>query len=153
LGAVACSDDSADPTKPQQEKVLEVGVDEDGNGACLLVDDALPPEIDKLPVIDCAQSHTHEIFAEIEYRDPANPDQVADVFPGLVALESFAEVACFKAFEPYVGISPFDSRLAPTWLLPTLDGWNGKAKDRLVLCVLADPTQPSMTGTIRNAAV
>ena len=55
-----------------------------------------------LPVTGCDDPHTHEIYAVLE--------SAADPYPGFDALEDEAQVACLSAFEPYVGISPFDSR-------------------------------------------
>ena len=146
----ACSHPT-NPAAPRQQKVLDVGVDPQGNGACLLVTDTLPPEVSKLPVVGCTAPHTHEIYAKIPYADP-DPTKVVDVYPGQSALETFAEKACITAFEPYVGTSPFDSRLVPTWLLPTLKGWND-SKDHSVLCVLADPQKGNMTASMRDAKV
>ncbi len=150
VAAGGCSDDSGDPTKPANEKVLDVGVDDDGNGACLLVDEAFPAEVEKLPVIACDQPHTHEIFARVAFFDANDPDKAVDVFPGLSALDDFAQRECIKAFEPYVGISLFDSVFVPTWLLPTLDSWNDE-DDRDVLCVLTDPNRESLTGSARGS--
>lgn len=147
---LACGEDGNDPTKPKQVKVLDVGVDGNGNGACLMVDDSLPTEVAKLPVIDCAQPHTHEIYAELTYFDVADPKAPADVFPGQSALEAFAQRECIKAFQGYVGISLFDSKYYPTWLLPTLDSWNDE-KDHSVLCVLTDPNEATTTGSARGS--
>jgi hypothetical protein len=149
VAAAACSDDSGGLAKPKQQKVLEVGLDPNGNGACLMVDDTLPPEVDKLPVAACDAPHNYEVFATIPYDSGTQP---ADVYPGLSALNDFARTACFGAFEPYVGISAFDSKLVPTWLVPTLKGWNDK-KDRTILCVLNDPTSDSVNASLRNSKI
>ena len=121
-GLSACSDDK-DPNAPDSKGALDVTT-----GECLLVDDVLGAEVSKLPVVDCDTPHSHEIFAR-------ENDTTSDVYPGLSALETFAEVSCYGAFESFVGISPFDSSLAITWLVPSLDGWNDE-DDRTVLCVL-----------------
>ena len=42
------------------------------------------------------------------------------VYPGFEALEADAQAQCLAAFEPYVGINPFDSDLFVSWLVPTL---------------------------------
>ena len=115
-----------DASKPKEKAVLDVG--SDAAGTCLAVDDKLGAEVTKLPVIGCEQPHTHEIYAVVHYTEK-------DVYPGTAELETFAQRECLGAFEPYVGISAFDSTLFFTWLVPSLDGWN-KEKDRDVLCVL-----------------
>jgi len=120
-GLVACSDDT-DPDAPKTEGVLEVDT-----GQCLLVDEALGAEVSKLPVIECDKPHSHEIFATVE--------NTTEVYPGLTALETFAERECYGDFEGFVGISPFDSSLFITWMVPSLDGWNDE-DDRTVLCIL-----------------
>lgn len=127
LAVAACSDDEADPNAPRNEPVLEV---ETGTGepVCMQVTDNLPPEVEELPVIGCDVAHSHEIYATIEYDEK-------DVYPGVEELSTFAELRCLEAFEPFVGRTPFDSRLSYTWLVPSLDGWNTE-KDREVLCVL-----------------
>lgn len=76
----------------------------------------------------CTEEHTHELYAVVPYDD-------GDVFPGLAALDAFAERSCVAEFEPYVGISVFDSTLTFSWLVPTLASWNNN-KDRDVLCVV-----------------
>lgn len=121
-GLGACSDDK-DPNAPDSKGALDVET-----GECLLVDSALGAEVSKLPVIDCDKPHTHEVFARVVDTD-------SEVYPGLTALETFAERECYRDFEGFVGISPFDSALFITWIVPSLDGWNDE-DDRTVLCIL-----------------
>ena len=137
--AAGCSDDEDDARTP----VLELATS--GPGTCLDVPDSLGDTVADLPVIECAQPHTHEIYAVVTYDED-------DVFPGDEALNAFAERGCLAAFEPYVGVSVFDSTLSMTWLVPTLSSWNDD-DDRDVLCVLADfnaaPLRGSMKGSTR----
>ena len=118
----ACSSDP-NPNKPASKDALAVA-----RGECLLVDDALAAQVAKLPVIECTKKHTHEIFAKV-------PDTEHQVYPGQASLEQLAETKCYGAFEDYVGISPFDSSLYITWIVPSLGSWNDKS-DRTILCVL-----------------
>jgi putative regulator of septum formation len=94
----------------------------------LQVDDELTAEVAELPVIDCTKPHTHEIFATVQ-------NTVDAVYPGMAALEQFAETNCYKQFEPYVGIDWPDSSLFVTWIVPSLGSWNDE-DDRAVMCVL-----------------
>src|SRR6187399_2527486 len=71
---------------------------DEGPGTCMQVKDDLPPEVAELPVIECSVAHTHEIYAVVEWDD----EDGGDVFPGLEALNKFAEQVCVSAFEPYV---------------------------------------------------
>lgn len=97
-------------------------------GQCLLVADGLGAQVADLPVIDCTKAHTHEIFATVL-------DKTDQIYPGAATLEQLAETKCYGQFEGYVGISPFDSSLFVTWIVPSLGSWNDKA-DRSILCVL-----------------
>jgi hypothetical protein len=144
FGLAACNDDGDDEADGVDEQpVLEV---ETGTPApvCMQVDEQLPAEVETLPIIDCALSHTHEIYSTMEYPD--------DVFPGIEALDDFAEVKCLEAFEPFVGTSPFDSTLSYSWLVPMLQGWNDE-DDREVLCVLMDRDGTPLVGTMRDSLV
>ncbi len=111
-------------------------------GECLLVDSGLAAQVAKLPVIDCIEPHSHEVFAEVKYT-------AEDVYPGLTDLEKFAEVECYGKFEGFVGISPFDSDLAITWIVPSLDGWNDE-DDRTVLCILSRRDDGQLKSSVRG---
>lgn len=119
-----------------------------GAGTCLQVPDDLPPEVTKLPVIECSEPHTHEIYAAVAFESTTGS---SDVFPGQEALNTFAEQVCVREFEPYVGISAFDSSLAFTWLTPTLGSWNDH-KDRSILCVLNDAERAPLVGSMKGSA-
>ena len=144
LVVVACDDDKeADPNEPQGEPVLEV--DAATAATCMKVTEDLPAEVEELPIIGCEVPHTHEIYATLEYA-------LKDVYPGVEELSSFAQVECLSAFEPFVGISVFDSSLSYTWLVPSLTGWDNE-DDRDVLCVLLDRDRKELTGTMRDVAI
>lgn len=138
----ACSDDD-DPTTD----VKVEDIDEDRVGECLLVGTEIDPQVSSLPTIDCAEPHTHEIFAAVRMSDDDFP-----VYPGVEALEAVAERECLTAFEDYVGISPFDSELFYSWLVPTLDSWT-KFDDRIVLCVASRYDNAPLTGSIEGARI
>lgn len=133
----ACSgDDGGTP-------ILDLEVDEDA-GTCLMVADDAGPEVKDLPVVPCAEPHTHELYAVIEFE--------GDVFPGLEALEAFAEPRCLAEFRDFVGIHAFDSSLAFSWILPTLSSWNDH-DDKAVLCVLGNFQGGQLQGSMRNANI
>ena len=137
-GVVACSS-SVNPNKPVAKDPLKVGV-----GQCLLVDENVKPDVSALPTISCAKAHTHEIF--YVYTDTQD-----DVFPGVSALVVIAKRECYKQFEGYVGISPFDSSLQITWIVPGLDGWNSTKKDRDILCVIRRADDGQIIGTTKGS--
>lgn len=134
----------SDASKPQSKPVLDLGTG--AEGTCLKVDNKLGAEVTKLPVIACDQPHTHEIYAVVHYTEK-------DVYPGTAELETFAQRECLGAFEPYVGVSAFDSTLFFTWMVPSLEGWNGKDKDRDVLCVLGAEDGRQLTTSMKGSNV
>ena len=136
LWVVGCRDDEGIDGEP----VLEVG--ETGPGTCLDVPLDQGPTIDKLPVTDCGESHSHEIYAV--------PLSEEDVYPGFEQLESFAQAACLRDFEDYVGISAFDSDLFYSWIVPTLTSWD-REDDREIICVAGNGNGAPLVGTIRNS--
>ncbi len=139
LGACSGGDDTSDTP------VLELS--DTGPGTCLQVPDDLPDEVAELPVIECSEEHTHEIYAVVNYETTTGS---SDVFPGQEALNTYAEQVCVREFEPYVGISAFDSSLAFTWLTPTLSSWNDH-DDRAVLCVLNDLERAPLVGSMKDS--
>jgi hypothetical protein len=143
VGSACNGDDDDEATNVDEQAVLEIETNT-AAPVCMKVSENLPPEVETLPIIDCAEGHTHEIYATI--------DSPEDVFPGVDALGAFAQVKCLEAFEPFVGTSPFDSVLSYTWLVPTLASWNSE-DDREVLCVLMNRDQTELVGTMRGAKV
>lgn len=119
-----------------------LAVADSGPGTCLDVPRDQGPQIESLPVVPCGDAHTHEIYAV--------PIVEEDVYPGFEALESFSQAACLKEFEPYVGISAFDSDLFYSWIVPTLTSWD-REDDREVLCVVGNRNGGSLVGTVRNS--
>jgi hypothetical protein len=140
LVVTACSGDD-DDTKPHDQKVLDIAVNT-GQPVCMQVTEKLPPEVKTLPIIDCAQPHSHEVYATATSNE--------SVYPGVDALGSFAQVKCLSAFEDFVGISAFDSDLSYTWLVPSLKSWNDD-KDREVLCVLTRRDGSPMVGSMKGS--
>lgn len=136
---------SGDDDTTDDVKVVEIG--EDQVGRCLLVesDDAL---VTSLPMIDCSEEHSHEIFAVLTMTDEEFP-----VYPGTEALEAVAERECLTEFEDYVGISPFDSQYFYSWLVPTLESWtNTRFLDRVILCVAGNhDAAPLPPGSIKDS--
>jgi len=145
LGACSSGDDT------NETPVLKLS--DEGPGTCLQVPDDLPAEVAKLPVIECSVEHTHEIYAVVDYASTSRTSDTtanSDVFPGQEALNTYAEQVCVREFEPYVGVSAFDSTLAFTWLTPTLSSWNDH-DDRAVLCVLNNIDRAPMVGSKKGS--
>ncbi|MEQ1700210.1 MAG: septum formation family protein [Ilumatobacteraceae bacterium] len=130
----ACSGDDGAPVLDLADK---------GEGTCLVAAADLGPEVTNIPTIDCAKEHTHELYAVVPYEE-------SDVFPGLAALDTFAERECIARFEPYVGVSAFDSSLSFSWLVPTLASWNNN-DDRDILCVVGLFDGNTLTESVRDS--
>ena len=136
----ACSSDN-NPVKAKP--VLDLS--KDGVGTCLLVGTSIDAEVSKLPTIDCALEHTHEIYATIVVSDTKYP-----VYPGAEALDALAQHDCTAAFQPYVLSGPFDSALFFSWLLPTLASWNDH-KDRTIICVTSRFDNAKLKGSVKGS--
>lgn len=99
-------------------------------GDCLYFEDAAVPyaPFGDANVVTCDDTHTHEViwsFASDEGPDARYPgDDLAD--------SSFAE--CEVAYEQYVGIAEFPSRVAMVRYLPDVEEW--AEGDRYLACVV-----------------
>lgn len=120
-------------------------LDTKGPGTCIDAPDDLGETVKRLPTVPCTTPHTHELYSVVDYDE-------GDVFPGLEALDAFAQRVCLRDFEPYVGTSSFDSSLTFSWLTPTLGSWNNH-DDRAILCVLTDFSGAPLTGSMKDAKV
>lgn len=134
---VGCSGDDDGGADP-------LGLGQDAAGTCLQFDEAVGAEVTELPEIDCAEPHSHEIYAVEEHPD--------SVYPGFDVLEEYAQQVCLAAFQPYVGIDAFDSSLFHSWLVPTIDGWNDE-DDREILCILGSHDGTPLVGSMQGTQV
>ena len=138
--ASACSGSDDELVKPQP--VLDVG--DDRVGTCLAFDVNTSASVTELPKVDsCTVEHTHEIYSVV--------DSTAEVYPGFEQLEAEAQASCFAGFQEYVGISPFDSELFYSWLVPTLDTWEND-DDREIICVAGSANGGPLTESIKGIA-
>ncbi len=138
LGACSGSDDDGIDEQP----VIDVG--ETGIGTCLRFDDTVGAEVTELPTVGCGEPHTHEIYAVFESAEA--------VYPGFEALEDVALTQCLDAFDDYVGISPFESSLVYSWLVPTLNSWN-QEDDRESICVVSTSNGAPLDRPVRDSGL
>ena len=134
VGGAACSDDDDSPV---------VNLEPESVGVCLDFPPDTGAEVTDLPEVECGVEHTHEIIAITNSK--------AEVYPGFEALEEEAQAACLAAFEPYVGINPFDSDLFVSWLVPTLTTWD-RDDDRQIVCVVGNLNGKPLVGTVEDSA-
>jgi len=118
-------------------------VTEDDVGRCLYFDEDTDDEIEELPfVIDCVGPRTHEVFSVVRVGGE-------DVYPGFESLDQTALAECLGDFESYVGISPFDSTLFYSWLVPSLDSWN-REDDRDIICIVGPGNGSTIDDNVNN---
>lgn len=116
---------------------------------CLLFEDDVGAQVTKFPWIACNLPHTHEVFEVTPFLESPT-EVIPDVYPGFDSLESFAQRACLEAFEPYVGISAFDSKLFYSWLIPSLASWND-FEDYEIVCVAGNADSTPLEATIQDS--
>jgi glycine cleavage system aminomethyltransferase T len=98
--------------------------------------------VSDVTVIDCADPHDAEIFAELTLDDPE--------FPGEEALQTRAVELCRPEFEEFVGLPYDDSELYYSALTPTRESWE-QADDRKAQCILLsdEPVEGTLAGAGR----
>ena len=150
LGACGDDDGDEDVQTGNVDEVPVLDVELGDEPVCMDMPEDQGQEVEDLPLIDCAEPHSHELYAMVRY-EQAEDEESSDLYPGEAELETFSEGACLTEFEPFVGISFFDSELYFSWIIPSLDGWNDE-DDRDVLCVLGRFDSSKMEGTAEGSA-
>ncbi|WP_207453249.1 septum formation family protein [Herbiconiux sp. SYSU D00978] len=105
-------------------------------GDCFSTDDGGSGEVTSVKAIPCAEPHRFEVYHEFELPDgdfPADVDQQA-------------LTGCDAQFQAFVGVPNNQSKYEISYFAPTSASW--AADDRLVSCLLFDPTGAEMTGSL-----
>lgn len=123
----------------------DVSVYELLTGDCLSPPDEVQAGIEEVEVVPCADPHTQEVFATVDYELPEDNDD----FPGDDEIDAFAQGACLDPFTDYVGVDYIDSSLFITYLLPTVRSWN-EENDREIVCI-AQTTGEELQGSIEGS--
>lgn len=111
-------------------------------GDCFDLADPGASEVQQVTAHPCAESHQYEmLFAG---------DMTTAGYPTDSDFSSFVDQQCLPAFASYVGIGYESSALEISWFYPTSSGW-GRG-DRTVQCVIFDPQQGQITGSLKGAA-
>jgi Septum formation len=150
--AAACSSDP--PTRDGEG----LGVTSSGKlsvfdlevGDCLGDLEGFTDQIEKMPVVPCADPHRIEVMALEDYTVGGEP---VDVYPGESELASFADGVCLSAFGEYTGLDYFSlgHRLYFSYLYPTLDSWSDPDRnDRGIVCVVGI-TGVDLIGSVKGA--
>ncbi|MCX6466283.1 MAG: septum formation family protein [Pseudonocardiales bacterium] len=112
-------------------------------GQCISGQTAGEDDVSSVPVVDCAEPHTGEIYSL-----PQVPD---GEFPGEEALNQTAQELCAGPdFTTYVGVEYLQSEIYFSTLVPSADTWDDG--DREIVCILlADQNGSETTGSLRGA--
>jgi Septum formation len=94
---------------------------------------------------DCAGAHGGEVFAVTEH-----PAKRGEAFPGNQSVDDYANQTCDSAFAAYVGIDFDSSQFDVTYWSPTGDTWS--TGDREFICVLQDPDNSALVGSVKGTA-
>ena len=127
LGLSACS-------KEVSANSLEVGdcTNDDFTGA-----------VGEVDTVDCADSHTAEVFAVF--------DVDGDDFPGTADIQAQAAEGCNgDRFSGYVGTPYEESEIYTTFLVPTEETWN-EADDRTIICLAVTQDGSASEGSVEGA--
>ena len=119
-------------------------------GSCVVPPTAIKAEISSVKVVPCTTPHTQEVFAELPYGalGSSTTTSTSDNYPGVAALQTFANGACLQDFASYVGIDYRYSSLFYTYMLPSARSWSGS--DRTVVCLVTTTGQP-LTASVRGS--
>ena len=107
--------------------------------------DGYGEEITDVKIVECSESHDNEVYAMADY-----PASDSEPFPGLRAIESYADKLCADRFEGYVG-APYDhSRLDATYFYPVAEGWE-RLDDREITCFLYEPNSEKLNSSMKGS--
>jgi hypothetical protein len=98
-------------------------------------------EVGTLPIVDCSEPHTGEVFYVEELTGSEVPADVA----------SQADALCAANFESFIGLPYEESSLYLTSLYPTAASWS--QGDRQIVCLIVDGEGDTMTGSAQGSAV
>lgn len=113
----------------------------------LQVGDCMPAtdssgEVQHIDVVPCGEPHAQEVYHEFSLPDGDFPDDDA--------LNAAAADECVPAFEEFVGIAFEASVLDAYPITPTAETWE-QADDRVVQCVIFDPADDQLEGSLAGA--
>ncbi len=98
-------------------------------------------EVTTVAAVSCEDPHDNEVSANVQMTGGSD-------YPGDDVVASFADDACFEAFERYVGATYAESSLDYAWLAPTRQSWEQR-DDRIVTCIVYDTERAKLVGSVR----
>jgi hypothetical protein len=134
----ACSGSS----KGASESVFHVAP-----GQCFQAPTSVQAELSSLKRVTCAQPHSRESYAIVDYTAPAGASP--DAYPGSSALSTAAKGACAQRYRAYVGVDYLDSSLFFTYLFPSARSWE-QDDDRKIICFVTSTGAP-LVGSVKGS--
>jgi len=110
-------------------------------GDCL-VENVSEGAVSAVKTVPCDEPHAGEVFADYTMDEGE--------YPGEDAVFAKAEEECSAGFETFVGLSYEDSTLEFSYYYPVEDTWN-EADDRLISCIIEDPANAELVGSLSGA--
>jgi hypothetical protein len=110
-------------------------------GDCFDFKDSDFESVDNVASVPCSEPHAYEVS-----HVAIMPE---GTFPGVSAIDAFAEGACFDSFDAYVGRSFVASALGVSWIYPGEDAW--AAGDRTIQCFIFAPTDDRLTQSVKGS--
>lgn len=98
-------------------------------------------EVTEVPVVECAEPHEVEVYADFEI-DGTD-------YPGEDAIFAQADQGCYDAYAPFVGIAYEESKYDFSYYYPTEGSW--AQGDHLISCLILDPAGAELTGSLKGA--
>ena len=98
-------------------------------------------EIAEVDGVPCDEPHEYQVFAVAEHD--------AATFPTDAQLDAVFDEVCAAPFEAFVGEPYASSALWGSMITPSEESWG--AGDREFICVLYDPNDAALTGSMENA--
>lgn len=98
-------------------------------------------EVGALPVVDCAEPHTAEVYYVEDLPD-------GDFNP--VTVGNTADEACYDEFEPFMGIAYESSDYYISSIVPSYETW--ERGDRQVACLIVGEVGEELTGSLKGSA-
>jgi len=131
--------EASQPTKPLS-KPRKIHWEDLKAGMCLTT---APESASDIPVVDCRAAHADEVITRTVLTGPSK-------WPGDDVIDASADTKCRAAFATYVGVGYDDSRLELDFWTNDRDGWNDGA--RTLVCLVYDPSTPTLTGAFKGTA-
>ena len=131
--------EASQPTRPLS-KPRKIYWEDLKAGMCLRT---APESALDMPVVDCRAAHEDEVITRTVMAGPSN-------WPGDEVIDTSADTKCRTAFATYVGIGYDDSRLELDFWTVDPDGWRDGG--RTLVCLVYDPSDPTLTGALKGTA-